>query len=101
MKKRRTVLVVRQGFNGLAIQRGRTVDLFTCPQAARALGVSLRWVHQYVRGRMRREILYQLGRPLLLREEVGDIYRWLTSRRRAAPRQQSITINSKVTQRRP
>ena len=98
MKKRRTVLVVRQGFNGLAIQRARTADLSTCPQAARALGVSLRWVHQYVRGR-KRGVLYQLGRPLLLREEVGHLYRWLASRRRASPRQQSI--HSKVTQRRP
>ena len=98
MNKRKTLLVIRQGLNGLAIQRGRAVDLFTCPQAARALGVSLRWVHQYVRGR-KRELLYQLGRPLLLREEVGDLYRWLASRRRASPRQQSI--HPRVTQRRP
>lgn len=98
MNKRKTLLVVRQGFSGLAIQRGHTADLFTCPQAARALGVSLRWMHQYVRGR-KRGLLYQLGRPLLWRAEVGDLYRWLASRRRAAPRQQSI--NSKVTQRRP
>jgi hypothetical protein len=99
MNKRKTLLVVvRQGLNGLAIQRGRTADLFTCPQAARALGVSLRWVHRYVRGR-KRGLLYQLGRPLLQRAEVGDLYRWLASRRKAAPRQQSI--NSKVTRRRP
>ena len=98
MNKRKTLLVVRQGFYGLAIKRGRTADLFTCPQAARALGVSLRWVHQYVRGR-RRRLLYQLGRPLLLREEVGDLYHWLASRRRASPRQQSI--HPRVTQRRP
>src|SRR5713101_2696781 len=99
MTKRKTLLVVvRQGLIGLAIKRGRTVDLFTCPQAARALGVSLRWVHRYVR-RRRREILYQLGRPLLWREEVGDLYRWLAGRRRASPRHQSI--HSKVIQRRP
>ena len=99
MTKRKTLLVVvRQGLIGLAIRRGRTVDLFTCPQAARALGVSLRWVHRYVRGR-KRELLYQLGRPLLLREEVSDLYRWLASRRRASPRQQSI--HPRVTQRRP
>src|SRR5882724_1011196 len=98
MTKRKTLLVVRQGLIGLAIQRGRTVDLFTCPQAARALGVSLRWVHRYVRGR-KRELLYQLGRPLLLREEVDDLYRWLASRRRASRRQQSM--RPRVTQRRP
>ena len=99
MNNRKTLLVVvRQGFSGLAIQRARTVDLFTCPQAARALGVSLRWVHRYARGR-KRGLLYQLGRPLLLREEVGDLSRWLASRRRASPRQQSI--HSKVTHRRP
>jgi hypothetical protein len=98
MTKRKTLLVVRQGFYGLAIRRGRTTDLYTWPQAARALGVSLRWVHQYVRGR-KRVLLYQLGRPLLLREEVGDLYRWLASRRRASPRQQSI--HPRVTQRRP
>jgi hypothetical protein len=98
MNKRKTLLVVRQGLNGLAIRRVRTADLFTCPQAARALGVSLRWVHRYIRGR-ERGLLYQLGRPLLQREEVGDLYRWLASRRRASPRQQSI--HSKVTQRRP
>jgi len=98
MNKRKTLLVVRQGFYGFAIKRGRTADLFTCPQAARALGVSLRWVHRYVRGR-KRGLLYQLGRPLLLREEVGDLYRWLASRRMASPRQQSI--HSKVTPRRP
>jgi hypothetical protein len=98
MTKRKTLLVVRHGFYGLAIRRGRTADLFTCPQAARALGVSLRWVHQYVRGR-KRGLLYQLGRPLLLREEVGDLYRWLASRRRASPRQQSI--HPRLTQRRP
>ena len=98
MNKRKTLLVVRQGFYGLAIRRGRTADLFTCPQTAIALGVSLRWVHRYVRGR-KRELLYQLGRPLLCRAEVSHLYRWLASRRRASPRQQSI--NSKVTQRRP
>jgi len=99
MTKRKTLLVVvRQGLIGLAIKRGRTVDLFTCPQAARALGVSLRWVHRYVRGR-KRELLYQLGRPLLLREEVDDLYRWLAGRRMARARQQSI--HPRVTQRRP
>jgi hypothetical protein len=98
MKKRKTLLIVQQGFCGLAIQRGRTTDLLTCPQTAAALGVSLRWVHRYVRGR-RRGLLYQLGRPLLLRAEVGDLYRWLASRRRASPRQPSI--HSKVTRRRP
>lgn len=99
MTKRKTLLVVvRQGLIGLAIKRGRTVDLFTCPQAARALGVSLRWVHRYVRGR-KRGLLYQLGRPLLQRAEVGDLYRWLASRRMASPRQQPI--HPKVTQRRP
>lgn len=98
MNKRKTLLIVQQGFCGLAIQRGRAVDLFTCPQAARALGVSLRWVHRYVRGR-KRELLYQLGRPLLLRAEVGHLYRWLASRRMASPRHQSI--HPRVTQRRP
>ena len=98
MTKRKTLLVVRQGLMGLAIKRGRTVDLFTCPQAARALGVSLRWVHQYVRGR-KRGLLYQLGRPLLWRAEVLHLQRWLTSRRRAPSRQQSI--HPRVTQRKP
>ena len=98
MKKRRTVLIVQQGFCGLAIQRGRTANLFTCPQTAAALGVSLRWVHRYVRGR-KRGLLYQLGRPLLWRAEVGHLQRWLASRRRAPPRQQSI--HPKVTPRRP
>ncbi len=98
MNKRKTLLVVRQGFYGLAIKRGRTADLFTCPQAARALGVSLRWMHRYVRGR-RRGLLYQLGRPLLLRAEVGDLYRWLASRRMASPRHKSF--HPRVTQRRP
>ena len=98
MNKRKTLLVIRQGLNGLAIRRSRTADLFTCPQAARALGVSLRWVHRYVRGR-KREFLYQLGRPLLLRAEVGHLYRWLASRRMASPRHQSI--HPRVTQRRP
>jgi hypothetical protein len=99
MNKRKTLLVVRQGFYGLAIKRGRTADLYTCPQAARALGVSLRWVHRYVRCRKRRGILYQLGRPLLWRAEVGHLHRWLTSRRMASPRQQSI--RPRVTPRRP
>ena len=98
MNKRKTLLVIRQGLNGLAIQRGHTANLFTCPQAARALGVSLRWVHRYVRGR-KRGLLYQLGRPLLLREEVGDLYRWLASRRRASPRQRTFPL--RVTPRRP
>ena len=98
MKKRRTVLIIQQGFCGLAIQRGRAANLFTCPQTAAALGVSLRWVHRYVRGR-KRGLLYQLGRPLLRRAEVGHLYRWLASRRRASPRQQSI--HPRVTPRRP
>ena len=98
MNKRKTLLVIRQGLNGLAIRRSRTADLFTCPQAARALGVSLRWVHRYVRGR-KREFLYQLGRPLLLRAEVGHLYRWLASRRMASPRQPSV--RPRVTQREP
>lgn len=98
MQKRRTVLIVQQGFCGLVIQRGHTADLSTCPQAARALGVSLRWVHRYVRGR-KRGFLYQLGRPLLWRAEVRHLQRWLASRRRAAPRQQSS--RPRVTQRRP
>jgi hypothetical protein len=99
MNKRKTLLIVQQGFYGLAIRRGRTADLFTCPQTAAALGVSLRWVHRYVRSRKRRGILYQLGRPLLLRAEVGHLYRVLASRRMASPRQQSI--RPRVTQRRP
>jgi hypothetical protein len=98
MNKRKTLLVVRQGFYGLAIKRGRTADLFTCPQATRALAVSLRWVHQYVRGR-KRGLLYQLGRPLLWRAEVGHLQRELAKYRMATPRQQSI--HPKVTQRRP
>ena len=98
MNKRKTLLVVRQGFYGLAIRRGRTADLFTCPQTAIALGVSLRWVHRYVRPR-RRGLLYQLGRPLLWRAEVLHLRRWLASRRRAPSRQQSI--HPRVTQRRP
>jgi hypothetical protein len=98
MKKRRTVLIVQQGFCGLAIQRGRTANLFTCPQAARTLGVSLRWVHQYVRGR-KRGLLYQLGRPLLWRTEVGHLQRELAKYRMALARQQSI--HSRMTPRRP
>ena len=98
MTKRRTVLIVQQGFCGLAIQRGRTADLFTCPQTAAALGVSLRWVHQYVR-RRKRELLYQLGRPLLWRAEVGHLQRWLASRRRAPSRRRSI--HPRVTRRKP
>ena len=97
MTKRRTVLIVQQAFCGLAIQRARTADLLTCPAAAAALGVSLRWVHRYVRGR-KRGLLYQLGRPLLWRAEVRHLQRWLASRRRASPRQQSI--RPRVTQRR-
>ena len=85
MKKRRTVRIVQQGFCGLAIKRGRTADLFTCPHTAAALGVPLRWVHQYVRGR-NRGLLYQLGRPLLWRAEVLHLQRWLASHRRALPR---------------
>jgi hypothetical protein len=98
MNKRKTLLVVRQGFYGLAIQRGRTADLFTCPQAARALGVSLRWVHQYVRGR-KRGLLYQLGRPLLWRAEVGHLQRELAKYRMARARQR--TFSPMVTRRRP
>jgi hypothetical protein len=98
MVKRRTLLIVQQGFCGLAIQRGRAANLFTCPQTAAALGVSLRWVHRYVRSR-RRGLLYQLGRPLLRRAEVVHLHRWLASRRRAPPRQHSI--HPKVPQRRP
>ena len=94
MKKRRTVLIVQQGF----IRRGRAADLFTCPAAAATLGVSLRWVHRYVRGR-KRGLLYQLGRPLLWRAEVGYLQRWLASRRRASPRQQSI--RPRVNRRKP
>ena len=96
MKHRRTLLIIQQGFLGLAIQRGRTADLFTCPQAAAALGVSLRWVHRYVRSR-REGILYQLGRPLLWRAEVCHLQRWLASRRRAPQR----TVYRLVTRRRP
>jgi hypothetical protein len=99
MNKRKTLLVVvRQGLIGLAIKRGRTVDLFTCPQTAAALGLSLKWVHKYARSR-RRGLLFQLGRPLLWREEVGHLQRELAKYRMARSRQQSI--NSKVTQRRP
>jgi hypothetical protein len=98
MKKRRTVLIVQHGFSGLAIQRGRAAALFTCPETAAALGVSLRWVHRYVRGR-KRELLYQLGRPLLWRTEVIRLHRWLASRRMARTRQQSI--HSRMTPRRP
>ena len=98
MKHRRTLLVVQQGVIGLAIQRGSVADLFTCPQAARALGVSLQWMHRYVR-RQRQGLLFQLGRPLLRRAEVRDLYRWLASRRMAPPRQQSI--HPRVTPRRP
>ena len=98
MKKRRTVLIVPQGFCGLAIQRARTADLFTCPQPAAALGVSLRWVHRYVRGR-KRGLLYQLGRPLLWRAEVGYLQRELAKYRMAHPRQG--TFHPKVIRRRP
>jgi hypothetical protein len=62
MNKRKTLLVVRQELIGLAIRRGRTASLFTCPQTATALGVSLRWVHRYVRGR-KRGLLYSWGGP--------------------------------------
>ena len=98
MKKRRTVLIVQQGFCGPAIRRGRAADLFTCPQTAAALGVTLRWVHRYVRGR-KRGLLYQLGRPLLRRAEVLHLYRWLASRRRALTRQRTLSPN--VTRRKP
>ena len=89
MKKRRTVLIVQQGFSGSTIQRRRTSEVFTCPRAATALGVKLRWVHRYVRGR-KQGLLFQLGRPLLWRTEVAYLQRWLASRRRARLRQQSI-----------
>jgi len=98
MTKRKTLLVVRQGLMGLAIQRGRTADLFTCPQTAAALGLSLKWVHRYVRSR-RRGLLFQLGRPLLWRAEVGHLQRELAKYRMARSRQQSI--HPKVTPRRP
>ncbi len=98
MRKRRTVLIIQPGFCGLAIQRGRTADLFTCPQAAAALGVSVRWVHRYLRN-PRRRILYQLGRPLLWREEVAHLQRWLANRRRVARRQGRF--HPLVTRRRP
>jgi hypothetical protein len=98
MNKRKTLLIVQQGFYGLAIRRGRTANLFTCPQTAAILGVSLRWVHRYVRGR-RRGLLYQLGRPLLWRAEVGHLQRELAKYRMARSLQQSI--HPKVTQRRP
>ena len=98
MKTRRSVLIIQHGFIGLAIQRGRAAALFTCPQAAAALGVSLRWVHEYVRSR-KRELLYQLGRPLLWREEVIRLHRWLTSRRRARARQR--TVSPMVIRRKP
>jgi transposase len=98
MTKRRTLLIVQQGFYGLAIQRGRTADLFTCPQTAAALGVSVRWVHKYVRNR-RRGLLYQLGRPLLWRAEVGHLQRELKKHRMALTRQR--TFHPKVTRRKP
>lgn len=98
MKKRRTVLIIQQGFCGLAIQRGRAANLFTCPQTAAALGVSLRWVHQYVR-RRKRGLLYQLGRPLLRRAEVVHLHRWLASRRTALTRPR--TLSPIVTRRKP
>ena len=85
MTKRRTLLIVRQGVLGLAIERGRTADLFTCPRAAAALGVSLRWVHRYVRNPQRAR-LYQLGRPLLWRTEVAYLQRWLANRHRTPQR---------------
>ena len=96
MKHRRTLLIIQPGLCGLAIQRGRTADLFTCPQAAAALGVSVRWMHRYVR-RRRQGILYQLGRPLLWRAEVGHLQRVLASRRRAPQR----TVHPLVRRRRP
>ena len=86
MKKRRTVLIIQQGFCGLAIQRGRTADLFTCPQTAAAIGAPLRWVHSYVRSR-KRGLLYQLGRPLLWRTEVAHLQRELAKHRMALKRQ--------------
>ena len=98
MKKRRTLRIVQHGFSGLAIQRGRAAELFTCPQAAAALGVSLRWVHRYVRGR-KQELLYQLGRPLLWRTEVIRLHRWIASRRMARVCQQSIS--PRMIRRRP
>ena len=96
MKHRRTLLIIQPGFYGLAIQRGRTADLFTCPQAAAALGVSVRWMHRYVRSR-RKEILYQLGRPLLWRSEVIHL-RWALARRRRVPQR---IVHTLVTRRRP
>jgi hypothetical protein len=96
MKNRRSLLIIQPGFRRRVIQRGRAANLFTCPEAAAALGVSLRWVHRYVRGR-RRGILYQLGRPLLWRAEVISLQRWLACRRRAPQR----TVHPLVTRRRP
>jgi hypothetical protein len=98
MTKRRTLLIVQQGFIGPAIQRARTADLRTCPQTAAALGVSLRWVHRYVRGR-KRELLFQLGRPLLWRTEVGRLQRELAQRHMASQRQG--TVRPILTRRRP
>ncbi|MBK5282110.1 MAG: hypothetical protein JJE16_08490 [Nitrospiraceae bacterium] len=98
MTKRRTLLIVQQGFYGLVIQRAQTAELRTCPQAAAALGVSLRWVHRYVRGR-KRELLFQLGRPLLWRAEVGRLQRELAQHRMALRRQG--TVRPMVTRRRP
>ena len=54
MKKRRTLLIVQQGFCGLAIRRGRTADLFTCPAN---------------RGRLRR--LVAVGASIRPRPEAG------------------------------
>jgi hypothetical protein len=96
MKHRRTLLIIQPGFLGLVIQRGYTTNLFTCPQAAAALGVSLRWVHRYVQSR-RKGTLYQLGRPLLWRSEVVHLQRTLANRRRAAQR----TVHPLVTRRKP
>ena len=98
MKKRRTVLIVQQGSRGFVIQRGRAANLFTCPQTAAALGVSLRWMHRYVRSR-RRGLLFQLGRPLLWRAEVGHLQRELAKYRMARARQR--TFAPMVTRRRP
>ncbi len=92
MRRRRTLRIIQQRYSGLAIVRGQTVDLFTCRQAATALGVSLKWMHRYVRRRP--GILYQLGRPLLSREEVVHLQHWFAHRRMvSSPPQRSHPLH--------
>ena len=82
MSQRRTLLIVQPGLVGLVLVRIRTTELFTCREAATALGVSLTWMHRHVRGRP--GLFHQLGRPMLSRAEVVHLQQWLRQQRQAS-----------------